>query len=56
MNPWNTVIHEQLTVQLVKKFPAVYGIQRFIIVLTKVDHWFLSSGGLIHSMLFHPIS
>jgi len=35
LNPWGRVLIEKLSVtQLVKKLPAVYGIQRFITVFT----------------------
>ena len=35
LTPWSTVLHEKLTgFQLVKKFPAFYGTQRFIAMFT----------------------
>ena len=40
--PWSRVLPEQLTVpQLVKKFPAVYGTQRFIAAFRRAQHLFL---------------
>jgi hypothetical protein len=35
LTPWSTVLLEKLTcLQLVKKFPAIYGTRRFITALT----------------------
>jgi len=49
-------IEEKLTVtQLVKKFPAFYGIRRFITMFTTVRHWFLSWATWIQSTSSHPI-
>jgi hypothetical protein len=40
---WSRVLLEKLTgLQLVKKFPAFYGTQRFITALTSACHLFLS--------------
>ena len=39
LTPWSRVLLEKLTgSQLVKKFPAFYGIQRFIITFTRARH------------------
>jgi hypothetical protein len=41
--PWGRVLLEKLTgLQLVKKFPAFYGIQRFITTFTSAYHLSLS--------------
>jgi len=43
LTPWSRVLLEKLTgLQLVKKFPAFYGIQRFITALTSAGHLSLS--------------
>jgi len=43
LTPWNRILLEKLLVtQLVKKFPAFYGIRKFITVFTRVRHWSLS--------------
>ena len=43
LTPWTRVLAEKLTVsQLVKKFPAFYGTQMFITVLTSARHLSLS--------------
>ena len=48
---------ERLTgLQLVKKFPAFYGTQRFITALTSVRHLSLSWASPIQSIYPHPIS
>ena len=40
---WSRVLPEKLTdPQLVKKFPAFYGIRRFITAFTRARHLFLS--------------
>jgi hypothetical protein len=40
LTPWSRVLLEKLTVtQLVKKFCAFYGTQRFIAVFTRAHHW-----------------
>jgi hypothetical protein len=37
LDSWSTILFEKLTVaQMVKKFPAFYGTQRFITVFTKL--------------------
>jgi hypothetical protein len=41
--PWGSVfIEKSIVTQLFKKFPAFYGIQRFITVFTKAHHETLS--------------
>ena len=43
LTPWSRVFLEKLTgLQLVKKFPAFYGIRRFITVFTIARHLSLS--------------
>jgi len=43
LTPWSKVLLEKLTgFQLVKKFPAFYGTQRFINAVTSARHLFLS--------------
>jgi hypothetical protein len=43
LTPWNRGLLEKLTVpQLVKKFPAFYGTQRFITAFTTARHMSLS--------------
>ena len=42
--------------QLVKKFPALYGTRRFITALTSVRHLSLSCASPIHSTYPHPTS
>jgi hypothetical protein len=43
LTPWSRVLLEKLTgVQLVKKFPAFYGTQRFINAFTSARHLSLS--------------
>ena len=51
--PWSWVL-EKLMVQLVKKFPTLYGTQKFITTFTKAYHLSLSSDRSIQSM-YHPI-
>jgi prolipoprotein diacylglyceryltransferase len=42
LTAWSRVLLEKpLVPQLVKNFPAVYGIQRFITVFTRAPHLFL---------------
>ena len=52
--PQNWGLLEKLMVQLVKKFPALYGTQKFITTFTKACHLSLSWGRPIQSM-HHPI-
>jgi hypothetical protein len=55
--PWCRVLLEKLTLlQLVKKFPAFYGTQRFITALTSVRHLSLSWASPIQSTYPHPTS
>jgi len=43
LTPWSRVFLEKLTgPQLVKKFPAFYGTQRFLTVFTRASHLSLS--------------
>jgi hypothetical protein len=43
LTPWSRGLLEKLTVsQLVKKFPAFYGTQRFITAFTRAHHLSLS--------------
>ena len=43
LTPWSRVLLEKLTgLQLVKKFPAFYGSQKFITALTSARHLSLS--------------
>ena len=57
LTPWCRVLLEQLTgLQLVKKFPAFHGIQRFITALTSVHHLSLSWANPIQSIYLHPTS
>jgi len=57
LTPWTRVLAEKLTVsQLVKKFPAFYGTQMFITVLTSARHLSLPSVRSIQSISSHPTS
>jgi hypothetical protein len=50
LTPWSRGLLEKLTVlQLVKKFPAFYGTQRFITVFTRASHLSLSWASSIQS-------
>ena len=54
---WCRVLLEKLTgLQLVKKFPALYGTRRFITALTSVHHLSLSCASPIQSTYPHPTS
>ena len=54
---WCRVLLEKLTgLQLVKKFPAFYGTQRFITAFTSVRHLSLSCASPIQSTYPHPTS
>jgi hypothetical protein len=54
---WSWALLEKLPiVQLLKNFPAFYGIRRFITAFTKVLHWSLSWARSIPSILSHCIS
>ena len=55
--PWCRVLLEKLIgLQLVKKFPAFRGTQRFITALTSVRHLSLSWANPIQSIYPHPTS
>ena len=55
--PWSRILLEKLTgLQLVKKFPAFYGIRRFITALTSPRQLSLSSASSIQSTHPHPTS
>ena len=55
--PWCRVLLEKLTgLQLVKKFPAIYGTLRFNTALTSVRHLSLSWASPIQSTYPHPTS
>ena len=57
LTPWSRVLLEKLTgSQLVQKFPAFYGTQRFIIAFTSACHLSLSWARWIQSMPPHPTS
>ena len=50
LTPWCRVLLERVTgLQLVKKFPAFYGTQRFITALTSVRHLSLSWASPVQS-------
>ena len=57
LTPWCRVLLETLTgLQLVKKFPAFHGTQRFITALTSVRHLSLSWASPIQPTYPHPTS
>ena len=57
LTPWCRVLLEQLTgLQLVKKFPAFHGTQRFITARTSARHLSLSCVSPIQSIYPHPTS
>ena len=57
LTPWCRVLLEKLTgLQLVKKFPALYGTRKFITALTSVRHLSLSWASPIQSIYPHPTS
>ena len=57
LTPWCGVLLEKLTgLQLVKKFPAFHGTQRFITALTSIRHLSLSWASPIQSIYPHPTS
>jgi len=57
LTPWCRVLIEKLTgLQLVKKFPAFHGTQRFITALTSVLHLSQSWASPIQSIHPHPTS
>ena len=54
---WNRDLLKKLTgFQLIKKFPAFYGTQRFITTFTNARHLSLSWASSIQSILPHPTS
>jgi hypothetical protein len=54
---WNRILLEKLTsLQLVNKFPAFYGTQRFITTFTSASQMSLSGASLIQSILPNPTS
>ena len=57
LTPWCRVLLEKLTgLQLVKKFPSIYGTRRFITALTSVRHLSLSWASPFQSTYPHPTS
>ena len=57
LTPWCRFLLEKLTgLQLVKKFPAFHGTQRFITALTSLCHPSLSWASPIQSIYPHPTS
>ena len=55
LTPWCRVLLEKLTsLQLVKKFPTLYGIRRFITAFTSACHLSLSWASSIQSIPPHP--
>ena len=57
LTPWSIVLLEELTgLQLVKKFPAFHGTQKFITALTSVHHLSLSCANPIQPIYPHPTS
>jgi len=57
LTPWCRVLLEKLTdLQLVKRFPAFYGTQRFITAITSACYLSLSWASSIQSTLPHPTS
>ena len=56
LKPWCRFLLEKLnSLQIVKKFPALYGTRRFIIALTNVRQLFLSRDSPIQPTYPHPI-
>jgi hypothetical protein len=57
LTQWSTVLLEKLTgLQLVKKFPALYGTRRFITAFTGARHLSLTWASSIQSIPPHPTS
>jgi hypothetical protein len=55
LNPWSRVLLEKLaSTQLVKKFPAFYGVQRFITAFTRAHQLSPFLAISIQSMIPHP--
>ena len=56
LTPWSRVLLEKLiALQLVKKFPAFYGTQKFITEFTSASHLSLSWASLIQSVAHVPL-
>jgi len=56
LTPWNRVLLEKLTSpQLVKKFPAFYGVRTFITAFTTARHLSLFWTKTIQSIPLHPL-
>jgi hypothetical protein len=56
LTPWSRVILEKLTgLQVVKKFPILYGIRRFITAFTSARHLSLSRASSIQSIPHIPL-
>jgi hypothetical protein len=57
LTSWSwALIEKPSVVQLLKKFPAFYGTQRFITLFTRALHWSLSWATSIQFIPSHPIS
>jgi hypothetical protein len=57
LTSWSwTLLEKTPIMQLLKNFPAIYGIQRFITMFTGALHWSLSWARSILSIPPHPIS
>ena len=56
LTPWCRVLEKLTSLQLVKKFPAFHGTQRFITALTCVCHLSVSWASPIQSIYPHPTS
>jgi hypothetical protein len=57
IHSWSWAVLEQLLiVQLLKNFPAFYGIRRFITVFTRTLHWSVSWARLIQSIPSRSLS
>jgi hypothetical protein len=56
LTPWSRVLPEKLTsLQLVKKFPAFYGTQRFVTTFVSARHLFLSWAGSMQNDILTTI-
>ena len=56
LTPWSRVLQKLIGSQLVMKFPAFYGTQKFITAVTSARHVPLSRASSIQSIPPHPIS
>jgi len=56
LTPWCRVLEKLTDLELVKKFPAFHGTQRFITALTSVRHLSLYWASPIQSIYLHPTS